>query len=95
LSNREAEAKLGPWDVKKTTARMGYDYYEYQADRDRAKAAKAAEVPKAAEAKPKAAKDNSIPAELDAAFKGNDEKSTEVLTKNEEKMLGVDHTVTV
>lgn len=48
-----AENELGSWDVNKTTARMGYDtgipydYYEYQADRDKQaameKAAKAAE----------------------------------------------------
>lgn len=30
-----AETELGSWDVSKTTARPGYDYYEYQADRDR------------------------------------------------------------
>ena len=30
-----AESELGKWDVDKTTTHMGYDYYEYQADRDR------------------------------------------------------------
>ena len=38
-----AESELGKWDVDKTTARMGYDYYEYQADRDR-QAAREAEA---------------------------------------------------
>jgi len=31
---KTAEDKLGSWDVDKTTTHMGYDYYEYQADRD-------------------------------------------------------------
>jgi hypothetical protein len=39
---RTAEDELGKWDVDKTTTHMGYDYYEYQADRDR-QAAKEAE----------------------------------------------------
>jgi hypothetical protein len=30
----KAEDEYGSWDVDKTTAHMGYDYYEYQADRD-------------------------------------------------------------
>lgn len=30
-----AENEYGSWDVEKTTARPGYDHYEYQADRDR------------------------------------------------------------
>jgi hypothetical protein len=49
---KKAEDEYGPWDVEKTTAHMGYDYYEYQADRDRKKeeekAAEDAEKAKAA-----------------------------------------------
>ena len=32
---KAAESNLGAWDVEKTTANMGYDYYEYQADRNK------------------------------------------------------------
>jgi len=71
LSN--AESELGKWDVEKTTARMGYDYYEYQADRDKqaaidaeAKAASAAAQQEASaedEADEKAGKKAPAPAE--------------------------------
>lgn len=37
-----AENEYGAWDVNKTTARMGYDFYEYQADREKAAAEKKA-----------------------------------------------------
>lgn len=32
---KNAEDTLGKWDVDKTTTHMGWDYYVYQADRDR------------------------------------------------------------
>merc|ERR1712166_1162160 len=63
---RTAEQNLGAWDVEKTTARMGYDYYEYQADRDRDAAA--ATQAKAA-VQMRAAEDDAEAVE-DAAAKG-------------------------
>lgn len=64
---RAAEDELGSWDVDKTTAHMGYDYYEYQADRDKMaaeeKAAKQAEEAKKFE-------------EAAAAYKESTEKGT-------------------
>ena len=38
-----AENNLGSWDVDKTTTHMGYDYYEYQADRNKQAAEEKAE----------------------------------------------------
>lgn len=34
---KKAEDEYGAWNVDKTTTHMGYDYYEYQADRDKKK----------------------------------------------------------
>jgi len=69
-----AENELGTWDVEKTTARPGYDHYEYQADRDRQ-----AERDKFEErARQEAAAAQSAAAEEDAAANGTEVKKAEV-----------------
>jgi len=63
---KAAESNLGAWDVEKTTANMGYDYYEYQADRNKQAALDARARQEAAAAQSAAAEEDAA----DAKAKG-------------------------